>query len=88
MKIKIVYKDASDHARPVRGFIHDYERQTGRTLEVIEPESIEGESLCRLYDVVEYPTVLATTDDGQLLQMWRGLPMPLINEVSYYDKSI
>ncbi|NLA43193.1 hypothetical protein GX865_03535 [Candidatus Saccharibacteria bacterium] len=88
MRVRLIYKEKSDHARSVREFLYDYEHQTGRSLEAVDPDSIEGEGICRLYDIVEYPTIVATTDDGVLLQLWRGLPLPLINEVSYYDKSI
>ena len=88
MKVQIIYREHSDRARDVREFLHEFERRLGRTLEEIDPDSIEGASLCRLYDIVEYPTVIATADDGTLLQQWRGLPLPLINEVSYYAKDI
>jgi hypothetical protein len=28
--------------------------------------------------------MLAISDDGRLQNMWRGLPLPTISEVSYY----
>lgn len=87
MRVRIIYREQSEHARAVREFIHEYERRLGRTVETVDPDSAEGAEACRLYDIVEYPSVLATTDSGQLLQLWRGFPMPLINEVSYYDQS-
>ena len=61
-------------------------RRRNRTfqLEEIDPDSRRGADLCRLYDVVEYPTVIATGEDGKLRNVWRGLPLPLIDEVSYY----
>lgn len=85
MKVAVVYRDESDHARDVRDFLRDYESQTGRQLEVVDPDSPEGAQFCRTYDIVEYPSVVAATDDGVLQNLWRGLPLPLINEVSYYD---
>ncbi len=84
----VVYKSESEHARAVIEFLHDFEKRTARTLEEIDPDSRRGADICRLYDVVEYPTVIATTIDGQLRNMWRGLPMPTINEVSYYVESV
>lgn len=80
----IFYKSASDHARDVIEFLHDFEKRTARKIEEIDPDSRRGTALCRLYDVVEYPTLIATTDDGQLRNKWRGLPLPTIEEVSYY----
>ncbi len=85
MKVVIVYKEESDHARPVLDFVRDFTRQTGRELETIDPESPDGAQFCRTYDIVEYPSVIAISDDGVLQNLWRGLPLPLINEISYYD---
>lgn len=84
MSVMVIYKSASEHARAVEEFLHDFEQRTARNLEIIDPDSVRGADLCRLYDIVEYPTIVATSNDGQLRQSWRGLPLPLINEVSYY----
>ena len=84
MKIIVVYKDESDHAREVREFIHDFERRTGVEIEVRDPEHRDNEFFLRAYDIVEYPTLLATDHSGQMLHMWRGRPLPTIDEVSYY----
>lgn len=85
MKVTVVYKEESDHARTVIDFIRDYQRQTGRDLEIIDPDSPDGAQFCRTYDIVEYPSIVATSDGGVLQNLWRGLPLPLINELSYYD---
>lgn len=84
MRVAVVYKVESDHAREVLDYLRDYARQTGRELEEIDPESREGTDFCRTYDIVEYPTMVALSDSGQLLNMWRGRPLPTISEVSYY----
>lgn len=84
MKTYIVYKDASDHAREVLDYLRDFERQTGKKLETINPDSREGESFCRVYDIVEYPTMIAVDSQGVMQQMWRGRPLPQISEVTYY----
>ena len=84
MKAVIVYKNESDHARPVLDYLRDFERQTGRKLETVDPETRAGIDLCRAYDVVEYPTIVAMSDEGAALNSWRGLPLPTISEISYY----
>lgn len=84
MRVVIVYKYESDHARAVIDYLRDFERQTGHHIEEIEPETADGASFCRTYDIVEYPTMVALSDDGRLQNMWRGLPLPTISEVSYY----
>lgn len=84
MPVMIFYKAASEHAQDVAEYLHDFERRTARKLEEIDPDSRHGVELGQLYDIVEYPTIVATTEDGQMRNMWRGLPLPTIDEVSYY----
>ena len=86
MRIVVVYKDYSDHGREVREYIEDFERQTSLKVEVMDPDSGRNEFFLRAYDVVEYPTILAITDEGRLLQQWRGKPLPLFDEVAYYAR--
>ncbi len=84
MKVAIIYRLESDHAREVLDYLRDFSRQTGHVIEEIDPESPDGSHFCRTYDIVEYPTLLALSDDGQLQNMWRGRPLPTISEVSFY----
>lgn len=85
MKTFVVYKDESDHARAVIDWMRDFTRQTGQQLEVIDPELREGADICRLYDIVEYPSIVAIDSGGVLQNIWRGQPLPTISEVSYYN---
>ena len=84
MRVFVVYKYDSEHARSVIDYIRDMKHQTGYDLEEIDPDTREGASICRTYDIVEYPSIVATSRDGALQTMWRGLPLPTISEVSYY----
>lgn len=84
MNTYVIYKDSSDHARAVIDYLNDFKRETGKDLVTIDPDSPEGADLCRNYDVVEYPTILTINNEGVIQQMWRGLPLPTISEVSYY----
>ena len=86
MRIVVVYKDVSDHGREVREYVDDCKRQTGLKIEVMDPDSGRKECVLQAYDIVEYPTTLAIADDGRLLQMWRGRPLPLFDEVAYYAR--
>ena len=87
MRTIVIYKDASDHAREVIDYLADFTRQTGQELEVLDPESRDGADFCRTYDIVEYPSIIALSDDGQIQNLWRGRPLPTISEVSYYVTS-
>ena len=84
MRTVVVYKQQTDHTRTVEEYMEDFKRQTGRELEAIDPERPDGISFCEAYGIVEYPTLIAVSDDGQMQNMWRGLPLPTMSEVSYY----
>lgn len=84
MRTIVIYKDQSDYAREVTDYLRDFTRQTGHNLETMDPDTAEGADFCRAYDIVEYPSLVALSDDGQLQNLWRGLPLPTISEVSYY----
>jgi hypothetical protein len=85
MRVVVIYKSESEYARQVTDFLQDFFRRTGRKLEELDPETPEGEAFCRAYDIVEYPTLIALSDSGSMQNMWRGLPLPTISEVSFYD---
>lgn len=84
MRVAVVYRTESDHAREVFMWLEDFKRQTGRDIEQVNPDTREGADFCRVYDLVEYPTIIALSDDGQVQNQWRGRPLPTISEVSYY----
>lgn len=85
MKTVVVYKENTDYARQVIDYLHDFKQQTGRELETLDPETLEGEQFCRAYDIVQYPTVIAISDDSIMQNVWNGLPLPTISELSYYS---
>ncbi len=84
MRVVIIWRDNSDYGRDVIDWLRELERRTGRTLESYSPDEPEGESICRAYDVMIYPTILALDTDGRVLQEWRGGLLPRIDDVSYY----
>lgn len=84
MRVAVVYRYESDHAREVLDYVRDFSRQTGHEIEEIDPDTPDGSWFCRTYDIVEYPTMVALSDNGQLQNMWRGRPLPTISEVSFY----
>ncbi|OYX39717.1 hypothetical protein B7Z00_00370 [Candidatus Saccharibacteria bacterium 32-50-10] len=84
MRVAIIYRYESDHAREVLDYLRDFSRQTGHAIEEIDPDSPDGAHFCRTYDIVEYPTMVAVDSEGRLHNMWRGRPLPTIREVSYY----
>lgn len=84
MRTIVIYKDASEHARAVIDFLREFQARTGKQPETMNPESPQGSSFCETYDIMEYPAIIALDNEGRLLNQWSGLPLPTINEVSYY----
>jgi hypothetical protein len=84
MRVVVVSKEQTDYARQISDYLRDFQRQTGRELEILDPDSRDGISFCSAYDILAYPTIIAVADDGQVQSRWDGLPLPTISEVSYY----
>jgi hypothetical protein len=82
MRVVCVFRDNQDYSRSVTDWLEDFRRQTGREIEIMDPD--QNTSFCETYDIVEYPTILALGEMGDVRAMWRGRNLPLINEVSYY----
>lgn len=84
MKVKIVFKEFSDHAREVFEWIDQFEHRTGREVEKVDPESREGEGYCQARGIMEYPTVVVEGDEGRMVEQWGGTPLPVIDDVMAY----
>lgn len=86
MKVYILYRPKSEHARQIEEFLQEFKHRHGeRPLEIIDIDTRDGTATASLYDVVDYPAILALTDDGQLLKSWVGREVPpLMQEVAYY----
>ena len=84
MRVVMIWRDESDYGRTVAEWLHDCERRIGVAPESVSPDEPEGESLCKSYDIVEYPSMIALDNEGKMIQMWRGRDLPRIDDVSYY----
>jgi len=82
MRAICIYRDNQDYTRSVDEWIENFYRQTGKEIETMNPD--ENPGFCESYDIVEYPTFLVLGNSGEVIAMWRGRNLPLINEVSYY----
>lgn len=87
MKVVMLYRPNSEHARRAEEFVREFNRNyVNYKLELVDLNTRDGAATASLYDVMQYPAVLALTNDGQLLKEWEG-SFPLINEVSYYAQT-
>jgi hypothetical protein len=88
MRIVILYRPQSEHARIVEEFIQNYrDHHSSGRLDVLNIDGREGSSTASLYDVMQYPAILALANDGAVLHSWEGAMLPLIDEVAAYAYS-
>jgi hypothetical protein len=87
MKTVVLYREKSEQARAVEAFLRDYESLTRLRVEKVEIDSRAGSEMAKLYGVTDYPAVLVTRVDGQLIQMWQGMQLPPIEEVQHAASS-
>jgi hypothetical protein len=84
MKVYVLYRPKSEHERRVITYVHDFLRaQPTRLVRMLNIDSKEGTDMAMLYDITQYPAVLAMTNDGQLQKSWQG-DLPLMDELAYY----
>jgi len=89
MKLTVLWNEQTDYASEVREWLRDFEHDNhGATIHQLDPESIEGGDFAHLYDILQYPAVVVTGEDGRLIRMWKGRPMPQIDEVAYWSSGV
>jgi hypothetical protein len=86
MKVLVLYHPKSEHEGKVLDYVHEYKRIKSRDMELVSLETLQGSNMAKLYDITQYPAVLALKDDGQLERMWQGETLPLMNELDYYTQ--
>jgi hypothetical protein len=88
MRTIILYRQDSDTYPAVRTFLGDFARlHPDKSIEEVNPDSVEGQELMKLYGVVELPAVLSLNFDMSLNNMWSGAESLNIDEVAYFTES-
>ena len=71
----------------MESFVRDFQQRHGvdeRKLEMLSLNTRDGAATASLYDVMQYPAILAIANDGSILNMWEGDRLPLMDEVAGY----
>lgn len=85
MRTVLIWNEQTDYAREVREWTREFERLHGEgVIESLDPETIEGEMFVTAHDILQYPAVVVLTDEGRVLESWKGTPMPQLEEVEYW----
>jgi len=89
MKLLILYRPDSEHSTDVESFVRDFQHrfEAGKKIELVSIDTRDGVATASLYDIVAYPAILALANDGSALNIWQGVPLPLMNEVAGYAYS-
>lgn len=84
MKIIVLYRPRSEFATDVEDFIREFQNRHNINIEVLDMETREGIETATVYDIMQYPAILVTRDDGTLQKNWQGPKLPLLDEVYAY----
>lgn len=84
MKIHVIYRPKSDHARRIEDYLREFTRRRMVKIEEVDIDTREGVAEASLYDIIDYPAILVIKDDGELLVSWQGQELPLIDELAAY----
>jgi hypothetical protein len=86
MKLIVLYRPNSEHASVAEAYMRDFARaHPERKVEALNIDTREGAEKAEVYDIVQYPALLAVKDDGAIVKFWQGEPLPLMNEVAGYS---
>jgi hypothetical protein len=85
MKLVILYRPNSEHARRIEEFARDFSHaHGGYKLELISLDTREGAATATLYGIMQYPAILALQNDGSLIREWQGGELPLMRDLAYH----
>ena len=89
VKLLVLYRPNSEHERDVESFVRDFQRryEVGRKIEMVSMNTRDGAATASLYDVVAYPAIMVLGNDGSLVNLWQGMPLPLMDDVAGYAHS-
>ena len=83
MKVYLFYRPQSESDVAVSNYLRLFADRQQTSMILMDVHTREGDDLGRLYDILSYPTVLVTTDDGQQIRLWHGSLPPTIELTPY-----
>jgi hypothetical protein len=84
MRVFCLYRPNTEHERSIIELNRELTRRINKELPTVSMDTVEGDDLARMYDIMQFPAVLVTDDSGVLQHSWQEGSLPLINELSYY----
>jgi hypothetical protein len=87
MKTTLLYSTNSENQAAVAEFERRYFQETGKEILKYDKDTVDGAAIAVLYDILRFPSLFITTDDGTLIQLW-DTELPQLSEVLYLERSI
>lgn len=79
----ILYRPQSEFARRAEEYVHDFQATRGKTIDLIDVDTVQGIALVELYDAMEQPALLITRENGELINLWQGInAFPIMNDLA------
>lgn len=82
----VLYRPDSEQARGTESFLRDLTKQHDldpRDIRIINMDSPEGLSLASVYDIMAFPAIIVTDNEGAYVKHWAG-DLPLMSELMGY----
>ena len=86
MKLLVFYRQNTEHTRGVEEYLHDLTTSHDvdeNDVTVIDPDTEAGSASAVLYDILSFPGLVVTSNDGRYIQGWSG-GLPLMDELMGY----
>ena len=87
MKTTLLYSKNSDNQTAFVDFERRYLQETGKEILKYDKDTVDGAAIAALYDILRFPSLFITRDDGTLIQLW-NTDLPQLSEVLYMERSI
>ena len=87
MKARLIYRFDGPQQIRVDALLRDLGDHWATKIGLIDNQTRAGADLARLYDIVDYPALLITMDDGRQLELWQ-VTWPLLSDIIHYLRSI
>lgn len=86
MRVVCLYREREDYTRVMEEWLADYQHFGGEEIEILDPDSVEGQSFVEARGLIlKYPYLAAIDMDGRVVFESDGLPLPRFDTVRYYQ---
>ena len=87
MRVFCLYRPHTETERSVVDLNAELKRLYNTELELISMDTVEGDRLAEVYDIWNFPAVIAVDSNGAPHKAWSDGTLPLLSELNYYMQS-